>query len=180
MKKVTRKIGNFLKISITTLMIALCIFALFGNNHAYADDVAEDNVVGAEEAGEANAGMHVVEPPLIPKPDMLPGPSAITDTGDNHERYLITDLIPTLIRGAINLLGGITIIALMYGGIQYLTAFGDDTKHENAKRNITFAIVGLMIALFSYTIVKIVSDVPLSDSNEIQQATVDETHTTTY
>lgn len=142
---------------------------------ALADPCA-DNVVGGNTTEGDTTNNPCVNPPKIQKPDTLPGPSPITNTGVNHERYLITDLIPTLVRGAINLLAGITIIAIMYAGIQYLTAFGDDTKLENAKKNIIYAIIGLLIAIFSYTIVRIISEVPLTDSNEIPQATSDEVH----
>lgn len=143
-----------------------------------AADPCADNVAGgdgdASSADSAEEGVNTnnpcVDPPRIAKPGTLPGPSPITDTGVNHERYLITDLIPTLVRGAINLLAGITIVAIMYGGIQYLTAYGDDTKLENAKKNIIYAVIGLLIAMFSYTIVRIISEVPLTDSNEIPQA----------
>lgn len=142
---------------------------------ALADPCA-DNVVGGNTTEGDTTNNPCVNPPKIQKPDTLPGPSPITNTGVNHERYLITDLIPTLVRGAINLLAGITIIAIMYGGIQYLTAFGDETKLGNAKKNLIYAIVGLLIAMFSYTIVRIISEVPLTDSNEIPQATSDEVH----
>ncbi|MBT6068971.1 hypothetical protein HOG48_04410 [Candidatus Peregrinibacteria bacterium] len=122
-------------------------------------------------------GESCVIPPTIPKPRLLPGPSEADNSGLVYERYFITDLLPTLIRGAVNLLGGITILALMYGGIQYLTSFGDDTKNENAKRTIIFAIVGLLIAIFSYTIVSIVSETPLSNRGEFAEGVTDETLT---
>gem|GEM_PF-1784242 len=178
-----KTIQKIVQVSLSTLIITLMF--TFMTSMAYAenatqpvDPCANNQIDAAEASGNSQAGNPCVQPPLIPKPDTLPGPSPLTDTGDNHERYLITDLIPTLIRGAINLLGGITIIALMIAGIQYLTAFGDDTKIDNAKKNIIYALVGLLIAMFSYTIVRIVSEVPLSGTNEAPQATVDEIHTT--
>ena len=160
-------------------MVILYAVAFINPNQAYAEsiDPCQNNTIGPDEESNTNQpGDSCVRPPIITKPDTLPGPSSRTDAEDNHERYLITDLIPTLIRGAINLLGGITIIALMIAGVQYLVAFGDDTKIDNAKKNITFALVGLLIAMFSYTIVRIVSEVPLSDSNELPQTTADESH----
>ena len=114
-----------------------------------------------------------VIPPRIPKPDLLPGPSAFEDTGNVHERYFLTDLIPTLVRSGINLLGGLTVVALMYGGIQYIIAYGDDTKSENAKKTIQYALIGLLIALFSYTIVAIISTIPLSSRNDVSAPAVD-------
>lgn len=179
MKKTLHTIGRIFKKSIITLSLVLCLIAIAQPVivHAETENVpCANNTLDSNDTGTAIDNPCVV-PPTIPKPDTLPGPSTATDTGLNHERYLITDLIPTLIRGAINLLGGITIIAIMYAGIQYLTAFGDDTKLENAKKNLIYAIIGLMIAMFSYTIVRIISDVPLSSTNEIPEATSDTTYT---
>lgn len=174
MKVLQSKIRSILVTII--LMMSVATITLPTLTLALADPCA-DNVVGGNTTEGDATNNPCVEPPLIAKPGTLPGPSPITDTGVNHERYLITDLIPTLVRGAINLLAGIAIIAIMYGGIQYLTAFGDDTKLENAKKNIIYAIIGLLIAIFSYTIVRIISEVPLTDSNEIPQATSDEVNT---
>lgn len=167
---------NTLRSVLIILTLALSVFTVMQPITTYAAttmspaEACENNTVGGNTTEGDTTNNPCVEPPLIPKPGTLPGPSPITDTGVNHERYLITDLIPTLVRGAINLLAGITIIAIMYGGIQYLTAFGDDTKLENAKKNIIYALIGLLIAMFSYTIVRIISEVPLTDSNEIPQA----------
>ncbi|MDP4007948.1 MAG: pilin [Candidatus Peregrinibacteria bacterium] len=176
MKKTIHTIGKIFKKSIITLSLILCLIAVAQPVIVHAEDTTcANNTQDSNDTGTAVSNPCVV-PPTIPKPDTLPGPSTATDTGLNHERYLITDLIPTLIRGAINLLGGITIIAIMYAGIQYLTAFGDDTKLEAAKKNLIYAIIGLMIAMFSYTIVRIISDVPLSSTNEIPEATSDTTY----
>lgn len=147
-----------------------------------ASDPANSTATGGDTAGACSHnvgpnGETCVVPPKIAKPELLPGPSTLDDAGNVHERYFITDLLPTLIRGAINLLGGITIIALMVGGIQYLTAYGDETRMENGKKTVTYSIVGLLIALFSYTIVSIVSETPLSNRGENPAGVVDTVHT---
>src|SRR3990167_8051293 len=93
-----------LKKIIIALTIAFLAAFTLGNIVTYAaeeNDPCADNVSGGGAEGE-NVNNPCVQPPLIPKPDTLPGPSSLTDTGVNHERYLITDLIPTLVRGAIN------------------------------------------------------------------------------
>lgn len=52
--------------------------------------------------------------------------------------------------GILNILG---ILAFVISGIQYLTAAGDEDQARTAKRNMTYAVVGVAIALSSYMII---------------------------
>lgn len=157
------------------LFLTIClIISLVFSQAAFAAETGNEGVCAHNEGPN---GESCVYAPKIPKPDLLPGPSMGDTSADVHERYFITDLIPTLIRGAINLLGGITIIALMIGGIQYLTAYGDDTRMENGKKTITYSLIGLFLALFSFTIVSIISEVPLSNRGENPVGVSDEVTT---
>ena len=45
---------------------------------------------------------------------------------------------------------------IVYAGIQYVISAGDSGKVAKAKNIIIYAIVGLLIAVFSYTIVNFV------------------------
>lgn len=49
-------------------------------------------------------------------------------------------------------LGIITVIVLIYAGIQYITAGGDAEKAEKAKKTILGAVIGLIIIIASYAI----------------------------
>ncbi len=49
-------------------------------------------------------------------------------------------------------LGGFALLALLYSGFMYLTAFGDATKMEQAKKNISWTIIGI-IAVATISIV---------------------------
>ena len=50
--------------------------------------------------------------------------------------------------------GSIAIIALVVSGIQYLTAAGDEKGLETAKRNMTYSIIGVIVALSAFVIIK--------------------------
>lgn len=70
-----------------------------------------------------------------------------------------TDLAQIVINITNYVLGFITLLAvlyLIYGGINYLTAGGDDTGVESAKNIITQAIIGLIIVGVAYAIVVVV------------------------
>ena len=70
-----------------------------------------------------------------------------------------TDLAGILMNITNYILGFITIIAvlmLIWGGIQYLTAAGDEGQVDAAKKTITYAIIGLVVVGISYAIVVVV------------------------
>ena len=57
------------------------------------------------------------------------------------------------------ILGFITIIAVLmiiWGGVQYLTAAGDEGAVEKAKHPITYAVLGLIVVGIAYAIVQVV------------------------
>ena len=57
-------------------------------------------------------------------------------------------------------LGAITILALaqmMYGGIQYILAAGNVSKHEEAKNTIQQALLGLGLLLASYLLLRTIN-----------------------
>ncbi|MFH1048909.1 MAG: hypothetical protein V1732_04570 [Patescibacteria group bacterium] len=61
--------------------------------------------------------------------------------------------VATLIISFIAILG---IIFLVYGGLQYVTSAGDESKSEDAKRTITYAMIGLFLAASAYAIEKLI------------------------
>lgn len=46
---------------------------------------------------------------------------------------------------------------MLYGGFLYMTAFGDDAKATSAKKVITQAIIGLVLATLAFSIISIVN-----------------------
>jgi amino acid permease len=52
----------------------------------------------------------------------------------------------------LGLLGIIFVVLLVYAGIQWMTAEGDEVKVEKAKSTITRAIIGLGIIITAYAI----------------------------
>ena len=47
---------------------------------------------------------------------------------------------------------------LVYGGFKLMTASGDDKKMSEANKLLTWALIGIVISLLSYAIVRIVSN----------------------
>ena len=49
--------------------------------------------------------------------------------------------------------------AVIYSGIMYITSGGDSTQAENAKKNLTWAIIGTVIISLSMVIVNFVQTI---------------------
>lgn len=71
----------------------------------------------------------------------------------NTSFFNIANNIANFIFGFIVIL---SIIFLVWGGILYVTAGGDETSIEKAKSTITYAIIGLFIAGVAFAIVTLV------------------------
>lgn len=55
------------------------------------------------------------------------------------------------------LIGAISVIMLIVGGIRYVVSGGDSTAVQNAKNTILYAIVGIVVALLAFAVVKFVT-----------------------
>jgi hypothetical protein len=57
-------------------------------------------------------------------------------------------------------LGGITVfIMLLVGGFKYLTSGGDPKQTASASSTITMAVIGLLVAIGSWFIIKLLAEV---------------------
>ena len=94
-------------------------------------------------------------------------PDTIID-GLDGTKY--TDL-NVLIIDALNLLIGATAVVcvavLIFSGIMYITAGGDEAKIEKATKSLTYAIVGLVIALISVLLVNFIITDLLTPGNAL-------------
>lgn len=77
-----------------------------------------------------------------------------TKTGDNF----FSSLIPALISLAFVVGTLLFLFSLISGAIDWITSGGDKTKLESARSKITNAIVGFVILLAVFAIVKIIQD----------------------
>ncbi|MDB5186545.1 MAG: rane protein of unknown function [Candidatus Saccharibacteria bacterium] len=53
-------------------------------------------------------------------------------------------------------IGAISVIMIIVGGIRYVTSAGDSSKIKAAKDTIMYSVVGLVVALLAYAIVNFV------------------------
>lgn len=104
------------------------------------------------------------EPPELLAPDLSTserGPSPIY-TGeffrrDDSERYKLDGVVNTLLPGAARWITGflaaIAVLFLIYAGILYLTAGGEEEKISEATKTAVYVVIGLVLAMFGYVLV---------------------------
>jgi hypothetical protein len=55
--------------------------------------------------------------------------------------------------------GALAVVFLIYGGYQYLTAFGNEEQVKEAHKTITWSLAGVALALLAFAIVQIVVNI---------------------
>jgi hypothetical protein len=68
-----------------------------------------------------------------------------------------TELILAVISYALAISGTITILFLMIGGFLYITSAGNEEQSEKGRKILTNSVIGLVVIILSYSIVRIIS-----------------------
>lgn len=79
------------------------------------------------------------------------------ENGDVATLACIPIVINNVINAALVFAGIVALVFIIYGGVQYITSNGDQAKVDNAKKTITWAIVGLILIFLSFFIVNLIS-----------------------
>lgn len=66
------------------------------------------------------------------------------------------EILQSIVKWLLSLVGTIAVISLLYGGFLYITSQGEDNKVEQAKHIILYSIIGLIIIGLSAIIVNVV------------------------
>lgn len=93
----------------------------------------------------------------IPKPELIPGvdPSKV-DKSKGIRNELVMGVLPRFALSLISFVGALTVLFLVIGAVRYMTTYGKEEAAENAKKQIMFSLIGFLLAIMSYTIVKII------------------------
>ena len=72
--------------------------------------------------------------------------------GDTDANPLIVSVVNLLLY----IVGIVAVIMIIVGGMKYLTSSGDSGKVTSAKNTVVYAVVGLVVAIFSWVVVNFV------------------------
>lgn len=76
----------------------------------------------------------------------------MTNSGGSAKQDL-PDVITTIINVMLFIAAALAVIMIIYGGIRYITAHGDEKQVKVAKDTIVYSVVGLIIAIIAYALV---------------------------
>jgi multisubunit Na+/H+ antiporter MnhB subunit len=65
-------------------------------------------------------------------------------------------IFTTVVNVLLFIIGALSVIMLIYGGIRYTISGGDSNAVTSAKNTILYAIIGLVVAILAYAIVNFV------------------------
>lgn len=84
---------------------------------------------------------------ITPPPNIPAG----TDAPSNALQLVVTLLMLVVIVASL--------IFTLYGGVLWITSAGDKQKIDRARRTITYAIIGLIVTILAFVIIRIVGSV---------------------
>lgn len=67
-----------------------------------------------------------------------------------------TDIFKTITNVLLFIIGAISVIMLIIGGIRYTVSGGDSSAVQSAKNTILYAIVGIVVAILAFAVVNFV------------------------
>lgn len=70
----------------------------------------------------------------------------------------VNDVVPTIINALLFIVGAISTIMIIVGGIRYTTSSGDAAAVSGAKNTILYSVVGLVVSFMAFAIVNWVLD----------------------
>jgi len=71
----------------------------------------------------------------------------------------VVDIVNDLILFLLSIIGGVALLMLVFSGILYVFAGANPEAQTKAKKTFNYAIIGLILVLISYAVVKIITDI---------------------
>lgn len=84
------------------------------------------------------------------------GANAAQGEGQQANLFGAESLFKDITNAALFLVGAISVLMIVYGGIKYTISAGDSSAITGAKNTIIYAVVGLVVSLLAYAIVNFV------------------------
>ena len=80
----------------------------------------------------------------------------LTASGTSTTPNSFSSVLTTVTNILLFLMGAISVIMIIVGGIRYATSQGDQTQMQSAKNTILYAVIGVVVAIAAYAIVSFV------------------------
>lgn len=137
------------------LIIACTSFALLGGIFFIETSLAAGDTPKCEQ-GKFDADC------LFPTWDSDANPGQAEDAvvqgviGRNQDAGFLLSYIPVIINILLKFISPLVVLMMIYAGVRFITAQGNDDELNKAKDFFTYAVIGVGIVVFSYSIMKVV------------------------
>jgi hypothetical protein len=84
------------------------------------------------------------------------GANSARGTDQAADLFGSTGIFTTITNTLLFVVGAVSVIMVIIGGLRYITSGGNNANVATAKNTILYAIIGIVIALFAYAIVNFV------------------------
>lgn len=91
--------------------------------------------------------------PVAAQSSIENGAKSAQGNGQPSDLFTTNGLFRKITNAALFLIGAVSVLMLIYGGIRYTISGGDSAAVTAAKNTILYAIVGIVVALLAYAIV---------------------------
>ena len=149
-----------MKKTLTYILMTMILWAYAGTVAAASEISTEFSAVFQESFSPILISAKDYKLPIIPKPSNLPGPEkeGLEGQAKGARGILSNEVMPKLAIGIIGFVGGASLLMLVIGGVRFAMVYGTEENVEKAKKQVIYALVGFVIAILSYTIVAIISN----------------------
>jgi hypothetical protein len=98
----------------------------------------------------------VIQPVETSALSLQEGADSSKGTDQQTDLFGSNGVFKTITNVLLFLIGAISVIMLIYGGIRYVVSGGDSGAVTSAKNTILYAVVGIVVAILAYALVNFV------------------------
>ena len=103
-----------------------------------------------------SAALQINNVNVVRATDMTLSSGVSSSQGDDVPKDLAGDVFKNVVNILLFIIGAVSVIMLIYGGIRYTTSGGNANSVTAAKNTIMYSIVGLVIAILAFAVVQFV------------------------
>lgn len=71
----------------------------------------------------------------------------------------LSEIVLNFLKLLMSFIGGLSVLMIVVGGVIYITSAGDERRSEMGKNTVKFAMMGIVIAMLSLVIIKVLAQV---------------------
>lgn len=95
---------------------------------------------------------------LWASPVLATAAASLDDFNKTKFKGDLSEALNFILKAIPTFLAPLALLAIVWAGILYMTSFGDAAKAESAKKTLTWAIIGLVLTIGFWAILKFITD----------------------